>query len=150
MFFIFTLDFAINNNKLSIPPPRKVPSFHIKSPYVFIDNEAFLLKPYLIKPYPRNAPDILERIFNYRLSRGRRAIDHIWHIRCTIQSIETGNHSKWRNSCINCRKQFGRIFAGNEYFPASFVDFQIDSCLFNEERRNEKPCTGSNNYYLTI
>lgn len=35
-------------------------------------DDAFLLKPYLMKPYAFRKLDIAQRVFNYRLSRARR------------------------------------------------------------------------------
>ena len=61
VFSASNLGFAMNSGKLSIPSPRKVSEFHKDLSYVFIGDEAFLLKPFLIKPYLRNALALLER-----------------------------------------------------------------------------------------
>ena len=43
-------------------------------PYVIIADDAFLLKSDLLKPYPYCNLSLWHRIFNYRLSRGRRIV----------------------------------------------------------------------------
>jgi len=49
---------ALEQNKLNIPSDRKLPSSNEKLPYVIIEKETFLLKNYLLKPYP--GPQIYE------------------------------------------------------------------------------------------
>ena len=57
------IGYALNNDLLSLPPPRKISQKSNKDfPYVFVGDEAFPLKPYLIKPYPRASIGINERI----------------------------------------------------------------------------------------
>ena len=78
---------AFESNKMKIPEPNELPGTDIKCPYVLVGDEAFPLKTYLMKPYPREALDIKERVFNYRLSRARRIIENTFGIlaaRCRI------------------------------------------------------------------
>lgn len=49
------LGFAINNNLLNLPPQRILPGTEKYFPYVFVGDEAFPLKTYLVKPYSRKA-----------------------------------------------------------------------------------------------
>lgn len=61
-----TLKSALQNNALNIPPNT-----------VFLADDAFPLKEYLLKPYSHHGPLTLkERIFNYRLSRARRIVEN--------------------------------------------------------------------------
>lgn len=48
--------------------------------YVFVGDEAFPLKMYLLRPYNRKDLQDAERIFNYRLSRTRRVIENTFGI----------------------------------------------------------------------
>ena len=71
------IGYALNNDLLNLPPPRKISQESNKHfPYVFVGDEAFPLKPYLIKPYPRGSIGINERIANYRISRTRRVVEN--------------------------------------------------------------------------
>lgn len=67
----------IENEGLAIPPPSKLPDDESNNefPYYFVGDEAFPLLRYLIRPYPQRTLDNIKRIFNYRLSRGRKNIE---------------------------------------------------------------------------
>ena len=62
--------------------------------YVFIGGEAFPLKPYLIKIYSTNALDILERIFNCRLSRADESFQKQPPERYSIKKVFFKNFAK--------------------------------------------------------
>lgn len=46
-----------------------------KFPFYFVSNEAFPLKKYLMRPYTKQSLDNKKRVFNYRLSRGRKSVE---------------------------------------------------------------------------
>lgn len=67
-----SLSTALEQNALNLPAPRPLPSRTSPVPYVIVADDAFPLKPYIMKPYPfRNQP-MAKRVFNYRLSRAQR------------------------------------------------------------------------------
>ena len=74
------LGYAIDNNILNLPNPTKIGNFDGTFPYVFLADDAFGLKTYLMKPYPGQYLTEDKRIFNYRLSRGRRIIENTFGI----------------------------------------------------------------------
>ena len=43
-------------------------------------DDAFDLKKWLVKPYARHGMDLPQRVFNYRLSHGRRIVDQAFRI----------------------------------------------------------------------
>ena len=74
------LGFAIEDDKLNIPKYAQLPNSTTILPYVFVGDDAFGLKTHMMKPYPLQNLSLEERIFNYRLSRARRAIENVFGI----------------------------------------------------------------------
>ena len=77
------LGFDIDNNSLHIPEPSIINNCEsqLKYPYVFVADDAFSLKPYMLKPYPNN--DVCDReqtIYTYRACRARRVIENSFGI----------------------------------------------------------------------
>ncbi|XP_065662709.1 uncharacterized protein LOC136085339 [Hydra vulgaris] len=78
---------AFESNFLHIQEPKKPNGSNVKLPYVLIGDEAFLLKNYLMKPYPKKILSLKERMYNYRMSHARRIIKNTFGIlaaRCRI------------------------------------------------------------------
>ena len=71
---------AIQQNTLNIPDPEKIYETNMEFPYVFVGDDAFPLKENIMKPFPREVIRIVERIYNYRLSRARRIIENAFGI----------------------------------------------------------------------
>ena len=69
-----------DNNILHIPRPAPLPNDTQDVPYFIIADDAFALKPTLMKPYGGRVLTHDERIFNYRLSRGRRVVENAFGI----------------------------------------------------------------------
>ncbi|XP_065664391.1 uncharacterized protein LOC136086052 [Hydra vulgaris] len=68
---------TIVNNLLNFPNPSCISGYSksIIFPYTFLADEAFALKPHMMRPYPRST-NLDKTVFNYRLSRGRRVIEY--------------------------------------------------------------------------
>ena len=74
---------AIDQNILKFPEPATINNYSTtkKFRYVFVADEAFALKPFMLRPYPsRNELNIHDLIFNCRLSRARRLIENTFGI----------------------------------------------------------------------
>lgn len=65
---------------LKIPKPELVTDSQTVLDYVFVGDEAFALRPDIMKPYSREALNNDRRIFNYRLSRARRVVENTFGI----------------------------------------------------------------------
>ena len=78
--FCFLLyNFLLVTGRVNLPFPA--PLSRIESgealPYMFVGDEAFPLRPYLMRPFPgRSLDNDSRRIFNYRLSRARRVVEN--------------------------------------------------------------------------
>ncbi|CAN7989616.1 unnamed protein product [Ixodes pacificus] len=71
---------ALESQQLGVPEPAMLPGGKVK-PYGILRDEAFPLKPYPMRPNPKRfITSDAERIYNYRLSRGRRVIENAFGI----------------------------------------------------------------------
>lgn len=55
---------AMDQGLLNFPPPEPLPSTDIMMPYMFVGDEAYPLKPDLMKPYPYRQMDHSQRVLN--------------------------------------------------------------------------------------
>ena len=75
-----TLAEALACNKLNIPPAQCIANSDITVPHVVVADDAFAIKPYLMKPYSFRKCNPEQRVFNYRLSRARRVVESAFGI----------------------------------------------------------------------
>lgn len=75
---IDSLQLCIFLGKVNLPEPARLPDDEgDKFPYFFVGDEAFPLRPFLMRPYPGRALDSDDKkLYNYRLSRARRVIEN--------------------------------------------------------------------------
>lgn len=81
-----TLFYLIDNDKFNIPPEKNLPGTNIKVPHVLIGDEAYPLKPYLMRPFPSRGLNAAKENFNNHLSRARKCIE------CTFGILR----AKWK------------------------------------------------------
>ena len=62
----------IEDDDLGIPAPKPLPFRWIKVPCVFVGDDTFALKTYMMKPYPQKNLTEERRVYNYRHSGARR------------------------------------------------------------------------------
>lgn len=70
----------IVNNDLKIPKPAVLSNSNKVLGYSFIADEAFAMRPDLMKPFSRDTLTKERRIYNYRLSRARRVVENAFGI----------------------------------------------------------------------
>ncbi|XP_050065232.1 uncharacterized protein LOC126554189, partial [Aphis gossypii] len=85
----------LENGTLKLPIERKLNNSDILAPYVFVGDEAFPLRNYLMRPFPRKqAQETKKSYYNYRLSRARMTVECAFGIafskfRILLKAIET-------------------------------------------------------------
>ncbi|XP_057671278.1 putative nuclease HARBI1 isoform X2 [Diorhabda carinulata] len=76
-----TLNQALQEATLNLPPDKCLPNRIKPVPYVMLGDEAFALSKNLLKPFPRNRPlNAKQKVFNYRLCRARRVVENAFGI----------------------------------------------------------------------
>ncbi|XP_023239755.1 protein ALP1-like [Centruroides sculpturatus] len=141
---------SLETEKLDWPQSSPVSGMPCNLPYFMVDDEAFPLKTYLLRPYPGRQLTTKKRIFNYRLSRARRVIENTfgilsarWRILCrciqaspeTVDSIIKAcvclhNFVMTKESKINSDMKF--------YCPSHFIDKEAaDGTIIEGQWRKE-------------
>lgn len=71
---------ALDSQQLCLPPPDALGGRHIPVPYVFVANDAFAMRPNIIKPFPdaRNLAGQQQSDYNSRLSSVQQTIDNAY------------------------------------------------------------------------
>ncbi|PNF27438.1 hypothetical protein B7P43_G16885 [Cryptotermes secundus] len=151
----------ILNNRLDIPPasPLKYDNSDSPFPYYFVANEAFPLARYMMRPYP-------QRIFNYKLSRGRKTIECAFGMACEKFAVLNGpiriRDPKYMNFVIKAvcvLHNYVRKRKGLQYMPTDeFTGSEVDSRVVQPQPQNmtihiNSPATALRsylaNYFLT-
>ncbi|XP_049799648.1 uncharacterized protein LOC126234952 [Schistocerca nitens] len=70
----------IDRSILNIPEGRKLGNTNITPPMVVLADHAFTLSYNIMKPYPLKGITKEEKVFNYRLSQGRRLVESSFDI----------------------------------------------------------------------
>lgn len=140
---------GLDTGKIKLPASTPLPNTDMDFPYYFVGNEAFPLKPYILRPYPGRNLNQEKQIFNYRLSRARRKIENSfailasrWRILRNNIIAEVDNVERITAATI-CLHNFLRISEKNDeqlvYCPSNFSDTvrdngHITEGLFREEQ----------------
>ena len=71
---------AIESNQITLPPPEQLSSGTESLPYVFVGDDAFALKTFMMKPYPQQNLSVEKRVYNYRHCQARRIFENLFGI----------------------------------------------------------------------
>jgi hypothetical protein len=95
------------NGLKHISSEKNIEGVEGKMPCVFVADEAFPLRQYIMRPFPGNKLRLAQRIFNYRLSRARRSIENTfgvlvarWRILKTIINAKVENVDNIVKACV--------------------------------------------------
>ena len=66
------LNVALLSGDMMLPKSKELPQSEKVASYVFLADDAFPLKPFIMKSYPKNKQSLDEAVFSYRLSRVKR------------------------------------------------------------------------------
>jgi hypothetical protein len=65
---------VFSSGDLNVPPMRNIPGTSISIPLYFVGDEAFPLKPNMKRLFPRRELDLVQNVFNDKLSSTRHTI----------------------------------------------------------------------------
>lgn len=71
---------AMGNDGLNLPDASPLLGREMKVPFMLVADDAFALRPNVMKPYPGRELTVAQRIYNYRLSRTRRIVENAFGI----------------------------------------------------------------------
>jgi len=110
---------------------------------MIVGDDAFPLKPYLMKPYPSRNLELTQRVFNYRLSRVRRIVENAYGILSSRFGVfqkpiplEPEKVEKVvLTSCVLHNFLRTKTSSKNIYTPPEFIDRVINGTVVEAEWR---------------
>ena len=125
---------ALQDGSLHLPADHALPGTALpKAPYVFVGDEAFPLKPNMMRPYPGKNLTQQQSIYNYHLSRARRVIEDSFGILASRWRIfrrpiiADPDHVVIYTKAAIALHNFLRTTESSVYCPPGFVDAE-DGC----------------------
>ncbi|CAI5696763.1 unnamed protein product [Oreochromis niloticus] len=119
---------AMDTGTLNFPPADILPGTDALMPHMLIGDDAYPLRPDLMKPYPFRNLNTDQRIYNYRLSRARRVVENAFGIlanrfrvfRTTI-CLDPDKVVTIIFACL-CLHNYLRDHRSDAYVPPGYVD----------------------------
>lgn len=135
---------AMDENQLHFPNPSPLPGRTKPVPFVLVADDAFAMKPNIMKPYPGQQLNASQRVFNYRLSRARRVVENAFGILSSrFRVLRRPIHldaMKTKSVTLACCALHNYLMtkATATYAPNPLVDrYGSDGTLIPGEWRNE-------------
>lgn len=129
-----TLYISLEPESLHLPPSQPLPGREQAVPFTMVADEAFPLKPNIMKPYSARMLNKEQRLYNYRLSRARRIVENVFGILANRfgifkKTIPLAPDKVVKIVLATCAlHNFLRTksTARNAYMPASLIDREED------------------------
>lgn len=133
---------ALEDNTVNLPPPKPLPGSELPIPHVIVADDAFALKPYIMKPIASRPLSMVQQVYNYRISRARRIIENVFGIyaarfRILRKPIELGPEKVNKIVLAICALHnflMMRNESRRRYCPADFVDREGENGIVIEGR----------------
>lgn len=135
----------MDNNPLQIPNPQDLAGCRDPLAYYFVADDAFRLNYTTMKPYGRCHLNARQRIFNKRLSRGRRTVENAFGImaqrfRVLLHCIENQpKQAEVMVTAICILHNFLRSRSPDLYIPPGSIDEQLPNNQFNPGTWRQEP-----------
>ena len=71
---------CLSNGSIGLPPPSPLPNEDLDTPYLLLGDDAFCLRTYMMKPFSAQNFTKEQRIYKYRIFRGRRILENAFGI----------------------------------------------------------------------
>jgi hypothetical protein len=109
---------ALDNDNIGLPAPKPVGQKTL--PHVILADDAFSLKPNLMKPFPGKYLEKENRIFNYRLSRGRMVVENAFGVLA----------ARWRifHTAIIAELDLAKLIVHTAVILHNFLIVKQDTC----------------------
>ena len=124
----------LENDKEYLPEPECLPSGTEKCNFVIVGDETFLLKPYLMKPFPQAGLDDEKRVYNYRHSRARRIPENLfgiianrWRVFSSIILLPPETIEKLTMATLAIHNFLRQSTSKTAYCPPGFLDSSSSS-----------------------
>lgn len=131
---------------MHLPEPTPLPGREVPVPFLLVADDAFALKPNILKPHTGRDLSGLQRMFNYRLSRARRVIENVFGIMSArfrvLRSPINLDANKTKKITLACcvLHNFLMIQNKNSYAPIGMFDrYDSDGNLIPGEWRHDMP-----------
>ena len=108
------------------PIPRYLPNGYVKVPYAFVADDAFALKPYLMKLYPKAGLTDDKRIYNYRHSRATEnmfgIIANRWRLFHSVIQLPPKKVCLITRASLTLHNILRKSKSKRIYYPAALTD----------------------------
>lgn len=137
---------ALDCGRLGLPPSKPLPGREKIMPYVIVADDAFAMRPNVMKAFIEPNLDIIERIHNSRLNRARRAIENVFGVMTArfqvLRQPIALDAEKTKKVALACCALHNYLLTTNqqEYAPHRTFDYyDADNELIEGEWRQEMP-----------